>query len=142
MKRSLLIAFFIISLAGMAFAQGGVIFITSDATGWDYYWVDTGGVIQVYVWHAFTAGVTASEWMLDVTNTDWTHLGDIKDFNLVIGTSVTGVSIAYELCLADQFKLMTINFFSNTPHRHVPGSMLFPRPENLTSEPSIATKTV
>ena len=115
MKRSLLIAFFLVSLAGMAFAQGGMIFITSDAAGWDYYFVDSGGLIQIFVWHAFTTGATASEWMLDVSDTDWTHLGDTKDFDLVIGTSITGVSIAYELCLAGDFKLMTVNFFSNTP---------------------------
>ena len=79
MKRALIVSSFLFGLAATAQAQGGAIFVTSDAAGYDYYIVDNGGLIQVYVWHGYTQGVTASEWMLDVTNTGWTHLGDMND---------------------------------------------------------------
>jgi hypothetical protein len=52
--------------------------------------------------------------MLDVTQVGWTHLGDLKDFELVIGTSISGASVSYEDCLAGSFQLMTVNFFGSS----------------------------
>ena len=113
MTRALLISFFLIKLAGASYGQWGLIDPTSDANGCDSYFVDSGGMIQVYVWHAFTQRTLASQWMLDVANTGWIQLGNDNNFTLVLGTSVTGVSIAYELCLTGIFRLMTVSFSSN-----------------------------
>jgi hypothetical protein len=115
MNRALLLSLFLLSAAAPAYAQGGNIWISSDQTPWNEYIVDEGGLLQLTIWHVHTTGSTASEWKLDVSNVAWTHLGDTPDFNLVIGSSVAGVSIAYEACLSGEFKLMTVNFFSVTP---------------------------
>jgi hypothetical protein len=100
--------------ASMAFAQNGSIAVFSDAGGSDCNFIDVGSLNQVYVWHVNTPGATASEWMLDVTQVGWTHLGDTPDFNLVIGTSINGASLSYEACLVGSFQLMTVNFFGSS----------------------------
>lgn len=128
MKRALIISSCVIGLATAAQAQGGGIFITSDEAGYDYYFVDNGGLIEVYVWHGYTLGATASEWMLDVTDAGWTYLGDMNNFQLVIGTSITGVAIAYEACLANLIRLMTVNFYSATPAPDCTGIRIVPAP--------------
>ena len=114
MKLLLLLAVVFACSAGIASAQNGSISISSDPGATDCGFVDGGGLVQVYVWHVYSPGATASEWMLDVTSAGWTHLGDNKDFELVIGTSITGVSISYETCLQGTFKLMTVNFFGSS----------------------------
>jgi hypothetical protein len=113
MKRVIILAAVLSCCAGSASAGNGAIAISSDVGATDCGFVDMGGLVQVYVWHVYAPGATASEWMLDVTSAGWTHLGDLKDFELVIGTSVTGVSISYEVCLQGTFKLMTVNFFGS-----------------------------
>jgi hypothetical protein len=115
MRRLLLLVAVIACGAGVVSAQNGSISISSDIGATDCGFVDAGGLVQVFVWHVNTPGATASEWMLDVTPAVWTHLGDTADFDLVVGTSVTGASVSYEVCLQGTFKLMTVNFFgSNT----------------------------
>jgi hypothetical protein len=99
-------------LAGTAFAQNGSIAVFSDAAGTDCFFTDSGGLVQVFVFHLFSPGATASEWMIYTPG--WTHLGDNPDFTLVIGQSITGVAISYENCLQGDFRLMTINFFGNS----------------------------
>ena len=113
MKRSVLIVLALMLTASMAFAQNGSIAPFSDANASDCNFADVGGLNQVYIWHLNTPGATASEWMLDVTQVGWTHLGDLKDFELVIGTSITGASVSYEACLVGSFQLMTVNFFGS-----------------------------
>jgi len=111
MKRTLLIGVCMVFCASMAFAQNGSIAVFSDIDGADCNFADAGGLVQVYIWHANSPGATASEWMLEVPG--WTHLGDLPDFELVIGKSTTGASISYEACLLGNFKLMTVNFLGS-----------------------------
>ena len=115
MKRFLLLTLCGITCASTAFTRGaGWIAIANDRTGhFGCTFVDQGFIVQVYIFHYFTDGSTASKWMLDVTEAGWTHLGDLKHFELVIGTSITGVSVSYEACLQGTFRLMTVNFFGS-----------------------------
>ena len=115
MKRTLLIGICVVFCASMAFAQNGSIAVFSDVGGSDCNFADDGGLVQVYVWHIYSPGAIASEWMLDVTEVGWSHLGDLKVLEfLYIGTSVLGVSVAYGSCLTDNFLLMTVNFFGTS----------------------------
>ena len=111
MKRTLLIGVCMVFCASMAFAQNGSIAVFSDLGGSDCNFADVGSLVQVYVFHANSPGTTASEWMIETPG--WTHLGDQADFTLVIGKSITGVSVAYEACFVGTFKVMTINFFGS-----------------------------
>lgn len=114
MKRVVAFALCAFACAGGALGSPDYIGIFSDASASSYNFVDEGSLVTVYVWHLYSQGTTASEWMLDVSQTGWTHLGDTPDFFLVIGTSVDGVSVAYELCLYGDFKLMTVNFLGSS----------------------------
>ena len=111
MKRSVLIVLALMLTASMAFAQNGSIMAFSDPGASSCNFTDGGSLVQVYVFHMYSPGATASEWMIETPG--WTHLGDQADFDLVIGTSISGVSLAYEACLVGNFKLMTINFFGS-----------------------------
>ena len=113
MKRTLLIGVCIVFCASMAFVQNGSIAVFSDLGGSDCNFVDAGSLVQVQIFHVSTPGATASEWMLDVTQVNWSHLGDTADFALVIGKSTTGASISYEACLVGNVKLMIVNFFGS-----------------------------
>jgi hypothetical protein len=113
MKRSVLVVLALMLTASVAFAQNGSIAVFSDAGASDCNFADAGSLVQVYIWHVNTPGATASEWLLDVSQVGWTHLGDTADFNLVIGVSITGASLSYEACLSGSFKLMTVNFFGS-----------------------------
>jgi hypothetical protein len=116
MKRTLLIGVCMVFCASLAFAQNGSIMVFSDGADplvdpADCNFADVGGLVQVHIWHMYSPGTTASEWMLETPG--YSHLGDQPEFQLVIGTSISGVSLSYEACYADNFKLMTVNFFGN-----------------------------
>ena len=113
MKRTALIGVCIVLCATVAFAQNGSIAPFSDVGGSDCNFVDGGSLVQVHIFHVNSPGATASEWMLDVTQVGWTHLGDTKDFELVIGTSISGAAVSYGACMPGTFKLMTVNFFGS-----------------------------
>jgi hypothetical protein len=112
MKRLLFFTLIGILCASVAFGQGSIM-VFSDPAATSCNFTDVGGLVQVYVWHMFTTGATASEWMLDVTNVGWARLADLPEFDLVIGTSVSGVLIGYEACLQGNFQLMTVDFFGS-----------------------------
>jgi len=113
MKRSVLIVLALMLTASMAFAQNGSIAVFSDAGGSSCNFADGGSLVQVHIFHVNSPGATASEWKLDVSQVAWTHLGDTKDFDLVIGTSITGCAVSYESCLTGSFRLMAVNFFGS-----------------------------
>jgi len=110
MKRAMIIACCLVFGASMAFAQAGSIGIFSDAGATSCNFVDTGGLVQVYISHVNTTGATASQFKLDAPAT-WTHLGDTWNFAVIIGTSIAGVSIGYENCLVGPIALGVVNFF-------------------------------
>jgi len=103
MKRTLMIsASLLLLFASHSFAQGipGVIGVYADAAGTACNVVDDGGLLQVHMLHLWINGAKASQFALDVSATDWTWLGDIWDFELVIGSSLGGAAISYEGCVA------------------------------------------
>jgi hypothetical protein len=117
MKRSLLMVFVLVGIAGASNAGWDRIFLFSNASATDAFFLDRGSLVPVYIWHMNSNGATASQWMLDVTAADWTHLGDQPGFQLVLGTSIAGASFSYESCLYGSFLLMTVNFMgSNAPN--------------------------
>ncbi len=116
MKRSVLIAIALISIASLAFAQGGSIGVFADAAGTQCNFVDTGGLIQVHFLHVNHTGATAAQFKLDLGGLPWNHLGDQWQTTTSIGGSVVGVSLGYGACFAAPFYLGVANFFgSNAP---------------------------
>jgi len=67
--------------------------------------VDDGGLVEAHMLHVLTDGAKAARFKLDVSATEWIHLGDNWDFVLVLGSSVEGVSIVYTGCLSGSIYL-------------------------------------
>ena len=112
MKRAMIIACCIVFGASMAFAQAGSVGVFTDPGANGCNFVDTAGLVQVYINHVYTTGATASQFKLDVP-AGWVHLGDTWNFTTIIGVSISGVSVAYGACLADNIALGSINFFGS-----------------------------
>jgi hypothetical protein len=110
MKRALLVACCILLSATAVSAENGAFCLFSDASGTECNIVDDGGVVQVYIIHAYTDGAVASQFKLDVSGTGWTHMNDAWNFPMAIGQSINGVSIAYGACLTGPIAVGTINF--------------------------------
>jgi hypothetical protein len=104
--------------------EAGAICVFSDQSGTQCNIVDTGSLVQVYIIHQSTDGASGSEFRLDVGGTGWIWLGDIWNFSLVIGSSVNGVMIGYNDCLASPIALGTANFFSQAPTTGMPISIV------------------
>ena len=113
MKRSVLIAIAIISIASLAFAQGGSIGVFADPGGTACNFVDAGSLVQVYFFHVNHIGATASQWKLDLGGLPWMHLGDTWNVPTTIGSSVFGISLGYGGCLPAPSYLGVANFFGS-----------------------------
>ena len=106
MKRLLLIALGSLLVATASLAQiPGKIGVYADAGATNCYIVDDGGVVEAHMLHVMTDGAIGSRFKLDVSATGWIHLGDIWDFELVLGSSVEGVSFGYTECLSGSIYL-------------------------------------
>jgi len=106
MNRQLLALLFSLTAAATSFAQiPGKIGVYADAGATNCYVVDVGGLVEVHMLHVLTDGAAASRFKLDVSATSWIHLGDNWDFELALGNSVGGVSIAYGECLSGSIYL-------------------------------------
>ena len=110
-KTFLILVASVLFLNTPALAGPGSIMVLADGAGTDCGFVDNGGLVQVYFFHAFTTGATASQFKLDITGTGWVHLGDVWPFPTVIGWSIAGVSIAYGSCQTGTIQLGMANFF-------------------------------
>jgi hypothetical protein len=89
-----------------SFAQmPGVVGVYADAGATNCYVVDDGEVLSVHMLHVLTDGAKAVQFKLDVSATGWIHLGDNWDFELILGSSVEGVAIAYTECLSGSIYL-------------------------------------
>lgn len=117
MKRVLLLVLIVLCTSVVATARDpGSIGIFDDPSAADCDGEDTGSLVTLYLFHVFTDGATASQFKLDVSNTDWLHLGDNWIFTTWDGTSIDGVSVEYGACLSGPIHLATIHFFgSNEP---------------------------
>jgi hypothetical protein len=133
MKRSVLIAIALISIASLAFAQAGSIGVFADAGGTSCNFIDTAGLVQVHFYHLNVPGATASQWRLDVTAAGWSHLGDMMNFPTVIGTSVGGISVGYGGCFPAPINLGMANFFGTAAAACTMVSIV-PDPASLSGE--------
>ena len=115
MKKVLLLTLAIMICASMAFAQAGGIGLYVDAGTYvacDY--TDTGNaLVPVYVVHKLCPGATASQWMLVAgVGFNCTYTGEIIALPTSIGSTQSGISIAYGGCLgATNLLLATVNYF-------------------------------
>jgi hypothetical protein len=114
MKRLLFIALCIVCASSTASAQWvGSIGAFGDAEATDCNITDTGSLVEVHIIHVYSIDVTASRFMLDVSATGWAHLGDTWDFDVHMGTTITGASVAYDACLDGPIHLVTVSFTGN-----------------------------
>lgn len=115
MKRLLMITLSLLLVTATSYAQiPGTIGVYADAAGTDVNIVDDGGVVEAHMLHVLTDGATAIQYKLDVSATEWIHLGDNWDFELVLGSSVEGASIAYTECLSGSIYLGTALFLGSS----------------------------
>lgn len=111
MRPLLIVTVIVLLAATTSQAQApGKIGVYADAAGTSINVVDVGQDLEVYLLHVMTDGATASEFKLDVSATGWVHLGDEWAFELVIGNSQEGVSIAYQECLSGSIYLGKARF--------------------------------
>ena len=116
MRRALLVATTLLLCASHSFAQSlpGMVGVYADEAGTSCNIVDDGGLVRIHFLHVRTNGATAVQFAVDVTATNWVHLGDTWAFLLVFGTSVDGASIAYQLCLSDAIYLGSASFMGSS----------------------------
>jgi hypothetical protein len=114
MKRCFVLACCILLSATWVSAESGALCLYSDAGGNDCSFVDNGGVVHVYIIHQMTDGASAVEFRLDVSNTAWSHVGDVWNFAIVIGNSINGVSIGYGGCQSSPFVVGTAGFMGSS----------------------------
>jgi hypothetical protein len=114
-RHLLLAALYSLLVATASFAQiPGKIGVYADAAATNCYIVDDGGVVEAHMLHVLTDGAIGLSYRLDASATDWIHLGDNWEFELVLGSSVEGVSIAYTECLSGSIYLGVALFMGSS----------------------------
>jgi hypothetical protein len=109
LKRVFLFAALILLTTCSGFAQSGQIGIYSDADGSSGALDNTTGYMQAYCVHINSSGATACQFAIELTGTPLTLLGESSPFNS-IGSSLTGVAVAYGECRTSPIHVLTINF--------------------------------
>jgi hypothetical protein len=114
MKRVVFLTVAALMAASMVFAQGGSIGMFADAAGTNCNLPDAvPGLTVYYVVHVNTPGATACEFFAPKpTCVLATYLSDASVFPVTVGTSQTGVSIGYGMCLAGPINVLKLNFFT------------------------------
>ena len=114
MKKLLLISLALVLCASTAFGQAGVIGLYVDnPTFVQCTYADVApALVPVYAVHQLCPGATASQWMV-ITGGGFncTYTGEIIHMPTSIGTTQSGLSVAYGACLASPILLVTINYF-------------------------------
>jgi hypothetical protein len=77
--------------------------------------VDDGpGQVNVYVVHHTSFGATASQFMVKPSSGAMlTHMGDTYAFELVIGSTQSGVAVSYEECLYGDILVVTSSYYKS-----------------------------
>ena len=116
MKRLVLLTLVILGVSSLAFGQAnpGSIGVFIDQAGTDCNIPDAGppGILPVYMVHVGSNGAQASMWMLDTPPPTLTYVGESSPFSVIIGSTLTGISIAYASCYTSPFLVATVNFFA------------------------------
>jgi hypothetical protein len=112
MKRFLLLFTALLVTASMSFAQpAGTLFISGDPLGTDCTVYDTPGLVHIYVFHIYTSGATASQFMIYCTSgVAMTYLAEHSPY-ITIGNSQSGVAIAYGACVPSPHMVLDIQYF-------------------------------
>jgi hypothetical protein len=103
----------IMLVAGLVFAQPGVIQIAADQGVTTCDVTDVAGLVTVYVFHINTIGSTASQFkILPSAGVTMTHLADNSAF-LTIGNSQTGIAIAYQACFTGPLEILSMSYLGS-----------------------------
>ena len=100
MKKILLLAVVMLGVSSVAFGQydPGAVNVYSDQSQSSCNFTDAG-FMTVYFFHTHTDGATASQFKLELPASGvYNHFGDLWQFQTVIGSSISGVSVAYMVC--------------------------------------------
>jgi hypothetical protein len=116
-NRLMFVALAVVLCANVAFAQNaGVIGIYADAEPGppaNRAITDAGGLVRLYIWHAGSDQVTASQFKVDIGGLGWTSIGESWAFALIIGNGLNGIAISYEFCLSGDIYLGSLSFIGN-----------------------------
>lgn len=94
----------------------GVLRATGDPEGLNCEVYDVAGeMFTIYIVHTDTPGSIGLQFAAPKPScmTDATYIGDTTNFPVSIGTSQTGMAVAYGACLAGPVVVMGINFFGS-----------------------------
>lgn len=120
MKQIVLLMLVLICTSSLAFAQvpGSIdIFNDSYPGTLDCNFYDSvPGLMTMNIVHTNGELVASSQWMLEVTAgaEGMAYMGEIPQFPTVIGSSMSGISVAYGACLTQEtILLVVVNWFGD-----------------------------
>ena len=91
---------------------GFTVYADPGATGASIF--DTGGLISLYVVHTGGVPATASQFIAPRPPCfDAIYVGEASQFPTTIGTSQTGISIAYGMCIDPPIHILTIHYLGS-----------------------------
>jgi hypothetical protein len=102
----------VVAIPATASAQFGVIGVYTDQMASGCEIADGGqGVVNLYVVHTLGAGATAVQFKLQPSaGFGATFIGDTYPFELYLGNSQTGISIAYGDCLSGTVVVLGVTY--------------------------------
>jgi hypothetical protein len=115
MERLLLLTMAILLINGVVVAQPdlGSLDVFSDPGYTSCDFVDTGGLISVYVLSTHSGdGSTAVQFRMNIPSA-WTLLGNTSPFPVVVGDPIGGISIGYGQCIVGDNLIMSANFLGD-----------------------------
>jgi hypothetical protein len=114
MKKFVLTAMLLALAATPVLAQIEDLGLYEDQAALDCEFLDNAaGVKTVYVVHTNSAGSTASQFMLDATQTTFSYLATNPGTFLTIGQANTGISVAYLECKTGTFVVLAVSYFAS-----------------------------
>jgi hypothetical protein len=137
MKRVVFLALVVLSISSVAFGQAGYIGLYSDPGGTTCTLNDFPGLCFVYVIHKATPGATASQYLVVDQGLGATFfLSDVYGPGILnIGTSHTGVAMAYGGCRPSDILLITMQYFCQ-------GTAIPCATTRVIADPASATGTI
>lgn len=114
MRKSLILiaTLLVVTIPAAAYAQYGVIGLYTDASAGNCEVYDSAqGIFDVWVVHTMGTGASAAQFKVQPSaGFTATYLGDFSPFEVYLGNSQTGISIAYGECLSGTIVLLRITY--------------------------------
>ena len=114
MRKSLILiaTVLVVAIPAAASAQYGVIGLYTDASAGNCEVNDSAqGIFDVWVVHTMGTGASAAQFKVQPSmGFTATYIGDFSPFELYLGSSQTGISIAYGECLSGSIVLLKITY--------------------------------